>query len=90
MRLSSALWIAGLSMVNVAVTRIEGVTLVTEPLQYIYRATNCLQAETVSYRKLEIARKAGVEMPRLQSMYALLRSMQETREGAKAKTKEKL
>ncbi|KAI1748605.1 2-dehydropantoate 2-reductase [Xylaria castorea] len=53
-----------------------------------WEAGRPMELEVILGNPVRIARKAGVEMPRLQSMYALLRSMQQTREAAR--TKEKL
>lgn len=52
-----------------------------------WEAGRPMELEVILGNPVRIARKAGVEMPRLQSMYALLRSMQLIREG---KAREKL
>ncbi|KAI0192108.1 2-dehydropantoate 2-reductase [Xylaria flabelliformis] len=52
-----------------------------------WEAGRPMELEVILGNPVRIARKAGVEMPRLQSMYALLRSMQKTREAAKTKGK---
>ncbi|KAI0855094.1 2-dehydropantoate 2-reductase [Xylaria cubensis] len=52
-----------------------------------WEAGRPMELEVILGNPVRIARKAGVEMPRLQSMYALLRSMQLTREAAKTKGK---
>ncbi|KAI1741586.1 2-dehydropantoate 2-reductase [Xylaria scruposa] len=52
-----------------------------------WEAGRPMELEVILGNPVRIARKAGVEMPRLQSMYALLRSMQLTRDAARAKGK---
>ncbi|KAI0446290.1 2-dehydropantoate 2-reductase [Xylaria telfairii] len=52
-----------------------------------WEAGRPMELEVILGNPVRIARKAGVEMPRLQSMYALLRSMQQTREAARSKEK---
>lgn len=52
-----------------------------------WEAGRPMELEVILGNPVRIARKAGVEMPRLQSLYALLRSMQQVREAA---TKAKL
>ncbi|KAI0403253.1 2-dehydropantoate 2-reductase [Xylaria palmicola] len=50
-----------------------------------WEAGRPMELEVILGNPVRIARRAGVEMPRLQSMYALLRSMQATRERARGK-----
>lgn len=52
-----------------------------------WEAGRPMELEVILGNPVRIARNAGVEMPRLQSMYALLRSMQQTREAARSKEK---
>ncbi|KAI0547989.1 2-dehydropantoate 2-reductase [Xylaria curta] len=52
-----------------------------------WEAGRPMELEVILGNPVRIARKAGVEMPRLQSMYALLRSMQLTRDAARTKGK---
>ncbi|KAI0204499.1 2-dehydropantoate 2-reductase [Astrocystis sublimbata] len=52
-----------------------------------WEAGRPMELEVILGNPVRIARKAGVEMPRLQAMYALLRSMQQTREVARSKEK---
>ncbi|KAI1341270.1 2-dehydropantoate 2-reductase [Xylariaceae sp. FL0016] len=53
-----------------------------------WEAGRPMELEVILGNPVRIARRAGVEMPRLQSVYALLKSMQNVRE--KRKTSEKL
>ncbi|KAI2617798.1 2-dehydropantoate 2-reductase [Hypoxylon sp. NC1633] len=53
-----------------------------------WEAGRPLELEVILGNPVRIARRAGVEMPRLQSLYALLRSMQKVREERAAKEKE--
>ncbi|KAL2162238.1 hypothetical protein VTH06DRAFT_7151 [Thermothelomyces fergusii] len=46
-----------------------------------------MELEVILGNPLRIARARGVEMPRLQTVYALLRSMQEVRDGQRKKKK---
>ncbi|ETS78351.1 hypothetical protein PFICI_10413 [Pestalotiopsis fici W106-1] len=48
-----------------------------------WEAGRPMELEVILGNPVRIARKAGVEMPRLQSLYALLKSMQQVRDGAK-------
>lgn len=50
-----------------------------------WEAGRPLELEVILGNPLRLARAAGVEMPRLQSVYALLRSMQAQRDAAKKK-----
>jgi len=50
-----------------------------------WEAGRPMEIEVILGNPVRIARARGVEMPRLQTVYALLRSMQEVREGKKAK-----
>ena len=50
-----------------------------------WEAGRPMELEVILGNPVRIARKAGVEMPRLQSLYALLKSMQQVRDAAKAK-----
>ncbi|KAH8666280.1 2-dehydropantoate 2-reductase [Xylariales sp. PMI_506] len=52
-----------------------------------WEAGRPMELEVILGNPVRIARKVGVEMPRLQSLYALLRSMQETREAKQVKAK---
>lgn len=52
-----------------------------------WEAGRPMELEVILGNPVRIARKHGVEMPRLQSLYALLRSMQQVREERKAGTK---
>ena len=49
-----------------------------------------MELEVILGNPIRIAREKGIEMPRLQSLYALLRMMQEQREKAKARARSKL
>lgn len=53
-----------------------------------WEADRAMELEVILGNPVRIARRAGVEMPKLQSLYALLRSMQKVRE--ERKTREKL
>ncbi|KAI1498979.1 ketopantoate reductase PanE/ApbA-domain-containing protein [Biscogniauxia marginata] len=55
-----------------------------------WEAGRPMELEVILGNPVRIARGAGVEMPRLQSLYALLRSMQEVREREQKAVKEKL
>ncbi|KAI0175174.1 2-dehydropantoate 2-reductase [Pestalotiopsis sp. NC0098] len=48
-----------------------------------WEAGRPMELEVILGNPVRIARKAGVEMPRLQSLYALLKSMQQVRDAAK-------
>ncbi|KAH6647496.1 2-dehydropantoate 2-reductase [Truncatella angustata] len=48
-----------------------------------WEAGRPMELEVILGNPVRIARKAGIEMPRLQSLYALLKSMQHVREVAK-------
>ncbi|KAK9413139.1 putative 2-dehydropantoate 2-reductase [Seiridium unicorne] len=48
-----------------------------------WEAGRPMEIEVILGNPVRIAKKAGVEMPRLQSLYALLRSMQQLREAVK-------
>lgn len=50
-----------------------------------WEAGRPMELEVILGNPVRTARKHGVEMPRLQSIYALLKSMQETRERSQAK-----
>ncbi|KAI3321361.1 2-dehydropantoate 2-reductase [Xylariaceae sp. AK1471] len=52
-----------------------------------WEAGRPMELEVILGNPVRIARKAGVEMPKLQSLYALLRSMQQTREESKTRGK---
>ncbi|KAI5919655.1 ketopantoate reductase PanE/ApbA C terminal-domain-containing protein [Camillea tinctor] len=52
-----------------------------------WEAGRPMEIEVILGNPVRIARRAGVEMPRLQSLYALLRSMQEVREKKAGKEK---
>lgn len=52
-----------------------------------WEAGRPMELEVILGNPVRAARKHGVEMPRLQSLYALLRSMQQVREGKPAATK---
>lgn len=52
-----------------------------------WEAGRPMELEVILGNPVRIARKHGVEMPRLQSVYALLKSMQDTREKNQAKEK---
>ncbi|CAJ2504699.1 Uu.00g120930.m01.CDS01 [Anthostomella pinea] len=52
-----------------------------------WEAGRPMELEVILGNPIRIARRAGVEMPKLQTMYALLRSMQSVREANKAKEK---
>lgn len=52
-----------------------------------WEAGRPMELEVILGNPVRIARQAGVEMPRLQSLYALLRSMQKAREDSKDKSK---
>ncbi|KAI0168988.1 ketopantoate reductase PanE/ApbA-domain-containing protein [Hypoxylon sp. FL1284] len=52
-----------------------------------WEAGRPMELEVILGNPVRIARAAGVEMPKLQSLYALLRSMQKVREDRKAKEK---
>ncbi|KAI2633240.1 2-dehydropantoate 2-reductase [Hypomontagnella submonticulosa] len=52
-----------------------------------WEAGRPMELEVILGNPVRIAQKAGVEMPRLQSLYALLRSAQKAREDRKAKEK---
>ncbi|KAI1118603.1 2-dehydropantoate 2-reductase [Nemania sp. NC0429] len=52
-----------------------------------WEAGRPMEIEVILGNPVRIARRAGVEMPRLQSLYALLGSMQQVRERGKAKEK---
>ncbi|KAI0395259.1 2-dehydropantoate 2-reductase [Xylariaceae sp. FL0594] len=54
-----------------------------------WEAGRPMELEVILGNPVRIAREAGVEMPKLQTLYALLRSMQKTRDEAKARGKEK-
>lgn len=50
-----------------------------------WEAGRPLEVEVILGNPVRIARERGVEMPRLQTLYALIRSMQEMRKGDKGK-----
>ncbi|KAI8628423.1 2-dehydropantoate 2-reductase [Xylariaceae sp. FL1651] len=52
-----------------------------------WEAGRPMELEVILGNPIRIARKAGVKMPKLQTLYALLSSMQKTREERKAKEK---
>jgi 2-dehydropantoate 2-reductase len=52
-----------------------------------WEAGRPMELEVILGNPVRAARKAGVEMPKLQTLYALLRSMQQTREANKAREK---
>ncbi len=52
-----------------------------------WEAGRPMELEAILGNPVRIARKHGVEMPRLQSLYALLKSMQETRERRETRGK---
>ncbi|KAK5135502.1 hypothetical protein LTR08_005137 [Meristemomyces frigidus] len=52
-------------------------------MQIDWEKGNRLELEVILGNPIRIARKKGLEMPRLQSMYALLKRAQEVRESAK-------
>jgi ketopantoate reductase len=52
-----------------------------------WEAGRPMELEVILGNPVRIARKAGFEMPKLQSLYALLRSMQQTRQGGKRREK---
>ncbi|KAI1101268.1 2-dehydropantoate 2-reductase [Jackrogersella minutella] len=55
-----------------------------------WEAGRPMELEVILGNPVRIARRAGVEMPRLQSLYALLRSMQKVREERKVEGQGKL
>ncbi|OTA56284.1 2-dehydropantoate 2-reductase [Hypoxylon sp. EC38] len=55
-----------------------------------WEAGRPMELEVILGNPVRIARRAGVEMPKLQTLYALLRSMQKVREERKAEEKGKL
>ncbi|KAI1374471.1 2-dehydropantoate 2-reductase [Hypoxylon crocopeplum] len=55
-----------------------------------WEAGRPMELEVILGNPVRIARRAGVEMPRLQSLYALLKSMQAVREDREKKEKGKL
>ncbi|KAI1656336.1 2-dehydropantoate 2-reductase [Daldinia decipiens] len=52
-----------------------------------WEAGRPMELEVILGNPIRIARRAGVDMPKLQTLYALLRSMQKVREDQKAKGK---
>jgi len=52
-----------------------------------WEAGRPMEVEVILGNPVRIAREAGVEMPKLQTLYALLRSMQKTREESRAREK---
>ncbi|KAI8962664.1 2-dehydropantoate 2-reductase [Daldinia sp. FL1419] len=52
-----------------------------------WEAGRPMELEVILGNPIRIARKAGVDMPKLQTLYALLRSMQKVREERKGKEK---
>lgn len=52
-----------------------------------WEAGRPMEVEVILGNPLRIARARGVEMPRLQTLYALVRSMQEVRDRERRKTK---
>ncbi|KAI1411037.1 2-dehydropantoate 2-reductase [Hypoxylon sp. FL1857] len=55
-----------------------------------WEASRPMELEVILGNPVRIARRAGAEMPKLQTLYALLRSMQKVREERKAEEKGKL
>ncbi|KAK8136572.1 hypothetical protein PG984_004512 [Apiospora sp. TS-2023a] len=52
-----------------------------------WEAGRPMELEVILGNPIRIAKEAGVDMPRLQSIYALLRSMQNQRDAASSVTK---